>query len=180
MGMGGLHLSRVKLAEHKTLPQPEFCLSVSRDSPSMPPRPTELSHLRHQAISTPSPPSGTTFHPSLVACSRHVVPSNSTGIGFTAPDQRSFSPTRAADAGPNSHLPRIRPYATSAPPPPPVTSSQNILSTPLGRADEQRHGHWLPAAFRRFALLPHAPTKIPPSRAAGHQQKPTNQLNDAN
>jgi hypothetical protein len=36
------------------------------------------------------------------------------------------------------------------------------------------------AAFRRFALLPQAPTKMPPSRAAGHQQKPTNQLNDAN
>ena len=153
---------------------------VSRDSPSMPPTPTELSHLRHQAISTPSSPSGTTFQPSLACSRQHVVPSNSTGIGFTAPDQRSFSPTRAADAGPNSHLPRIRPHATSAPPPPPVTSSQNTLSTPLGRADEQRHGHWLSAAFRRFALLPHAPTKIPPSRAAGHQQKPTNQLNDSN
>jgi len=42
----------------------------------------ELSHLRHQAISTPASPSGTTSQPFLT-CSRHVVPSNSTGIGFT-------------------------------------------------------------------------------------------------
>lgn len=120
--------------------------------------------------------SGTTFEPFL-ACSRLDLTCNSTGIGFTAPDGISCSPTRAADGGPNSNLPRIRSRLSHhhLQARPPKTLLAYLLAVLMSNA--MGIGH---AAFRRFALLPHAPTKIPPSRAAGHQQKPTNQLNDSN
>ena len=100
----------------------------------------ELSHLHHQAISTPPSPSGTTFQPFL-AYSRHLVQINSTGIGFSAPGELPYSPTRAADAGPNPHLPRIRPHLPHQHLE--VRPAKTVLSRPLGRGDGQRHGHWL-------------------------------------
>ena len=136
----------------------------------------ELSHLLHQAISTPPSPSGTTFQPFL-AYSRHLVQINSTGIRFTAPGELPYSPTRAADAGPNPHLPRIRPHLPHQHLE--VRPPKTILSRPLGRGDGQRHGHWL-CGFSPFCLVAPRTKEMSSSRAAGHQQTPTNQLNDAN
>ena len=106
----------------------------------------KLSHLHHQAVSTPSSPSGTTFEPFL-ACSRLDLTCNSTGIGFTAPDGISCSPTRAADGGPNSNLPRIRSRLSHhhLQARPPKTLLAYLLAVLMSNA--MGIGH---AAFRRF------------------------------
>ena len=128
----------------------------------------ELSHLHHQAISTPPSPSGTTFQPFL-AYSRHLVQINSTGIGFTAPGELPYSPTRAADAGPNPHLLRIRPHLPHQHLE--VRPAKTVLSRPLGRGDGQRHGHWL-CGFSPCCPTHHAPKKCHPHELPATNKRP--------